>query len=363
MNLRLGRFGLQESACAVGLGALISGIFAVDVRDTFAQGNLCYAATAAGALLSLLLLMLLGRAMARFQAEDLGGLLLDGFGPVLGAALGLPLVLGLVLAAGLPLFRFSLAMERYIFVEADYVPIVLYLLPVLLLLVLRGMECVGRMAKLLLLPGALAWLLTLLLASPAFALYHLFPLFSPCFSTFLDQTGSALLRFLAPGLALLVAGRGCQGQGNARKSVDLGLLLGGAGAFSLHLGLGLTFFGPDMASLSAPVYCMTMAARQERLGLRLDMLVLFLWVATGLVGAAFYLYAAALLLCRTMAVEDLRPVGALLVLLCMGLVLLFNFDSDEVLFAVRLVYRWGYLLLLVPLGLLWGRSLFLRRRV
>ena len=177
------------------------------------------------------------------------------------------------------------------------------------------------------------------------------------------QTGSALLRFLAPGLALLVAGRGCQGQGNARKSVDLGLLLGGAGAFSLHLGLGLTFFGPDMASLSAPVYCMTMAARQERLGLRLDMLVLFLWVATGLVGAAFYLYAAALLLCRTMAVEDLRPVGALLVLLCMGLVLLFNFDSDEVLFAVRLVYRWGYLLLLVPLGLLWGRSLFLRRRV
>ena len=64
-----------------------------------------------------------------------------------------------------------------------------------------------------------------------------------------------------------------------------------------------------------------------------------------------------------MAVEDLRPVGALLVLLCMGLVLLFNFDSDEVLFAVRLVYRWGYLLLLVPLGLLWGRSLFLRRRV
>ena len=358
MNLRLGRFGRQESACAVGLAALISGIFSVNVSDTFAQGNVCYMATAAGALLALLLLRLVDGAMVRQGAPELSDLLAGGL-----KALALPLVAGLVLSAALPLFRFTLVMERYIFVEADYVPIVLYLLPVLLLLVLRGMECVGRMAKLLLLPGALAWLLTLLLASPAFALYHLFPLFSPCFSTFLDQTGSALLRFLAPGLALLVAGRGCQGQGNARKSVDLGLLLGGAGAFSLHLGLGLTFFGPDMASLSAPVYCMTMAARQERLGLRLDMLVLFLWVATGLVAAAFYLYAAALLLCRTMAVEDIRPVGALLVLLCMGLVLLFNFDSDEVLFAVRLVYRWGYLLLLAPLGLLWGRSLFLRRRV
>ena len=358
MNLRLGHFGRQESACAVGIAALISGIFSVNVSDTFAQGKVCYMATAAGALLALLLLRLVDGAMVRQGAPELSDLLAGGL-----KALALPLVAGLVLSAALPLFRFTLAMERYIFVEADYVPIVLYLLPVLLLLVLRGMECVGRMAKLLLLPGALAWLLTLLLASPAFALYHLFPLFSPCFSTFLDQTGSALLRFLAPGLALLVAGRGCQGQGNARKSVDLGLLLGGAGAFSLHLGLGLTFFGPDMASLSAPVYCMTMAARQERLGLRLDMLVLFLWVATGLVAAAFYLYAAALLLCRTMAVEDLRPVAALLVLLCVGLVLLFNFDSDEVIFAVRLIYRWGYLLLLAPLGLLWGRSLFLRRRV
>ena len=41
MNLRLGRFGLQESACVVGLSALVSGIFSVNVGDTFAQGHLC----------------------------------------------------------------------------------------------------------------------------------------------------------------------------------------------------------------------------------------------------------------------------------------------------------------------------------
>ncbi len=362
MNLRLGRFGLQESACAVGLGALISGIFAVDVRDTFAQGNLCYVATAAGALLSLLLLMLLGQAMARFQAEDLGGLLLDGFGPILGAALGLPLVLGLVLAAGLPLFRFSLAMERYIFVEADYVPIVLYLLPVLLLLVLSGMETVARMAKILLIPGAVALITTLLLASPAFDSAHLFPLFSPGFSAFVDQTGEALFRFLPPGVALFIAGRGCQGRANTLSGVSRGLLLGGAGAFLLHLGLGLTFFAPDMASLSAPVYCMTMAARQERMALRLDVLALFLWVATGLVVAAFYTYAAALLLCRLLDVKDVRPVGALLVLQVVGAVLLFNFDSDMILDLVRRVYRQGHLLLLLPLGPLVVRSLLQRRR-
>ena len=363
MNLRLGRFGLQESACAVGLGALISGVFAVDVNKTFAQGNLCYAATAAGALLSILLLRLLHGAMARSGAEDLPSLLGNGFGPILGGALALPLMLGLVLAAALPLFRFTLAMERYIYVEADYVPIALYLLPVLLLLVLRGMECVARMAKLLLIPGALALLLTLCLACPAFDLCHLFPLFSPGFPAFLDQTAEVLFRLLPPGLALLAVARGCQGLDNVRKSADLGLLLGGAGAFLLHLGLGLTFFGPDVAGLSAPVYCMTMAARQERMGLRLDMLVLFLWVATGLVAAAFYLYAGALLYCRTMGVEDIRPAGALLVLLTVGLVLLFNFDSDGVLAFVRAVYHLGYLLFLLPMLLLWGRSLLFRRRL
>ena len=141
-----------------------------------------------------------------------------------------------------------------------------------------------------------------------------------------------------------------------------GLLLGGLGAFLLHLGLGLTFFAPDMAALSAPTFCMTMAARQDRLSLRVDVLVLFLWVMTGLVTAGFYTYAAALLLCRAAGAEDLRPVGALLALLVMGLVLLFNFDSDGILAAVRLVYRAGQLLLLVPMGLLFGRSLLYRRR-
>ena len=357
MNLRLGRFGRQESTCAVGLAALVSGTFAVNVGDTFAQGNVCYVATAAGAVLALLLLRGLDGVMARGQVEDLCDLLTDG----IGRFLTLPLALGLVLAAVLPLFRFILAMERYIFVDADYVPMTLYLLAVLLLLVLRGMECVARMAKLLLIPGIVALMTTLLLAAPAFDACHLFPLFSPGFLSFIDQTGEALFRFLAPGFALFTVGRGCQGRENTMGGVRRGLVLGGGGAVCMQLGLGLTFFGPDMASLSAPVYCMTMAARQERLGLRLDVLVLFLWVMTGLVVAAFYTYAAALLLCRVTGAEDMRPMGALLVLMVMGLVLLFNFDSDAVLSVVRLVYHRGQLLFLLPLGLLYGRSLLQRR--
>ncbi len=353
MNLRLGRFGKQESACTVGLAALVSGVFSVNVGDTFAQGNVSYAATAAGALLAMLILQTLDRILARCGAEDIGALLAEGPGRILA----LPLILGLVLSAVLPLFRFTLAMERYIFVEADYVPIALYLMAVLLLLVLRGMECVARMAKLLLIPGIAALTVTMFLAFPAFDTSHLYPLFSPGYSAFLDQTGEVLFRFLPSGFALFGVGKGCQGRKNVLNGVRCGLAAGGGGAFILHLGLGLTFFGPDMASLSAPVYCMTMAARQDRVGLRLDVLVLFLWVMTGLVAAAFYTYAAALLFCRAAAVEDVRPTGALLVLGVMGLVLLFNFDSDAVLAVVRLVYRWGHLLFLLPLSLLWGWSL------
>ena len=357
MNLRLGRFGKQEAAAAVGLGALIFGVFSLNVGETFARGNVCYAATAAGALLGLLSLGLVHGAMGRVGAEDLGDLMAGG----LSSLFALPLALGLLLSAVLPLFHFSLAVERYIFVEADYVPIALYLLAVLLLLVLRGMECIARMAKLLAVPGAAALGMTLLLGAPAFEMSRLFPLFSPGFSAFIEQTLEALFRFLGPGLALLTAGRGCQGRGNTMAGVRRGLLLGGAGAALVQLGLGLTFFGPDMASLSAPVYCMTMVARQERLGLRLDVLVLFLWVMTGLVASAFCTYAAALLLCRIAGAEDVRPVGALLVLQAAGLVLLFNFDSDAVLAVVRLIYRRGYLLLSLPLVPALIRSLGRRR--
>jgi len=359
VSRRLGRFGLQEGTAAVGVGALLSGVFSVNVGDTYARGNVCYAATAAGALLSLLLLGLVLQAMERRGAEDLGALLLDRCGGFFGPLLSLPPVLGLTLAAVLPLFRFTLAMERYIFVEADYVPIALYLLPVLWLLVLRGMECVARMAKLLVLPCALALVLTLYLASPAFGTYHLFPLFSPGFSAFLTQTGEALFRFLPAGTALCVAGRGCQGRRHLAGSLRRGLLLGGAGSFLMQLGLGITFFGPDMGDMIAPVYCMTMAARQERMSLRLDMLVLFLWLMGGLVTAGLYVYAASLLLCRTMRIEDIRPVGGLLVLLAVGTLLLFNFDAERILALVRLVYHGGALLflpLLAAAALSWGRG-------
>ena len=61
-------------------------------------------------------------------------------------------------------------------------------------------------------------------------------------------------------------------------------------------------------------------------------------------------------------VEDVRPIGALTVLLGMGSVLLFNFDSDGILAVVRMAYQQGYLLLLLPMALLWGRSLWERRR-
>ena len=100
MNLRLGRFGLQESAAAVGLAALISGTFTLNVGETFARGNVCYMATAAGALLSFLLLRLLNGAMARSGEGELSEGLRGGLWPVLA----LPLVLGLVLSAACPCF-------------------------------------------------------------------------------------------------------------------------------------------------------------------------------------------------------------------------------------------------------------------
>lgn len=357
MNLRLGRFGLQESAAAVGLGALVSGVFSINVGETYEKGNVCYLATGAGLLLSLLLLLLLVKAMEARRVQSLIDVL-DGLWPPLRYLFGVSLMLGFALCALLPLFRFTLAMERYIYVEADYVPMGAWMLPVLLLLVCLGMECIARTGKLMVISALISLVLTLALASPAFALHHLYPLFSPGWNAFLRQTLEATARFLPPGLGLLVVARGCQGLIHARKSLTVGLLLGGIGAVGMQLGVGLTFFATDLKEVSAPIYCMTMAARQERLALRLDVLVLFLWVLCGLVAAGFCIYGAALLFCALFHVQDIRPAGALWVLLVCGLLLLVNLDAAPIQTATAAVYSWGYWLFLLPvLGmLLMGRK-------
>ena len=361
MNHREGRFGLQEAASAAGIGALISGVFSMNTAAAYAKGNVNYLATFIGLLLTFLLLLLLVRAMERSGGACLGDMLTLSLGKAAGAA-ALPISALLLLAAVLPLFRFVLVMNRFIFVESDYVDIVMYFLPVLLVLSILGMETIARVSRLLALPVIVAFLFVFYVASPAYGAYHLYPLLSSGLGELLLQSLQSVFRFLPATLSLAIVGKGCQGVQYVSKCGKTGLLWGGLLSCACQLFLGLTFFASDLAEMSAPFYRLIMAVRYDIVVIRLDVVLLLLWVMTGLVAASFYVYAASLLFVQVFKIGDIRPVSGLSAALVSAAVLLLHFDSEEIAAATEWIYLYAFALLLLPVLLGIFASLVRKRK-
>lgn len=348
MNLRLGRFGKQESACVCGLGALMSGMFAVNTAEAYAEGNVCWLATLLGLLGAVLVFLLLIKAMEKQRVSSLGALFQRTLGRIGGTVLGLGVTGVLVFSAALPNLQMLFAMDRYVFEGADYPVIAAYQLGAVVLLCVLGMEGIARTGRLLLLPAVAGVGLAVFLASPAFGWHHLFPLLGAGMEALLLQSLQALLRFLPPVLALCAVGEGCQGQNCLKESGLIGLWSGGLGAVLMQLVLGLSCYSWDISRLSVPMYRMTMATRYDAVTVRLDVTVLFLWVVCALGTGAYYVYAGSLLFCKSTGLQDIRPVGAGLSGLSLGLMLLLHLDGGRPEDLGAWLYQWGWAPAAVP---------------
>lgn len=362
MSLRLGRFGMQESACVCGLGALVSGMWTVNTGEAYQNGNVGWLATLLGLLGAVLVFLLLTSAMEKLGVASLWALLKKSAGGFLGRILGIFLLILLVLSAALPNVQLLSAMNRYVFEGADQGQIALYQLGAILLMTLLGMEAIARTGRLLALPGGISVGLAVFLASPAFGLYHLFPLLGAGMKALLLQSLQALLRFLPPVLALCIVGEGCQGTDCLKKSGLTGLLTGGLLAVLMQLALGLSCYSWDIARLPIPLYRMTMATRYDAVTVRLDVTVLFLWVVCALGAGAFYLYAGSLLLCHMTGLGDIRPVGAGLCALSATLGLLLHSGGTYMETLANDIYNWGWALATVPVALMLTGSMFRREK-
>lgn len=362
MNLRLGRFGKQESACVCGLGALVSGMWTVNTGLAYQNGNVGWLATLLGLLGAVLVFLLLTSAMAKWHTTSLWPLLKRSVGGFLGSILGIFLLVLLVLSAALPNVQLLSAMNRYVFEGAEEGQIALYQLGAVLLMTWLGMETIARTGRLLALPGVISVGLALFLASPAFGLYHLFPLLGAGMEELLLQSLQSLLRFLPPVLALCIVGEGCQGRDCLKQSGLTGLLTGGLLAVLMQLALGLSCYSWDIAQLPIPLYRMTMATRYDAVTVRLDVTVLFLFVVCALGAGAFYLYAGSLLLCRMTGLGDIRPVGAGLCALAATLGLLLHGGGMHMETLAAGIYNCGWTLAAVPVALVLMGSMLRREK-
>lgn len=349
MNLRLGAFGKQETAATVLLCTFFGGCFSVDCRTLFGQGNASWLTEIIAVIQALLLFEAAVWALRVRGGSDLSALIGDS---KLKKALAVPLMLALVLAAMLPLKSFLLTMTEFVFAGSRSVAACLYLLPCLFLLTVLGAETIVRTARIFLPILILSILAALVSGIGEYRFDRIFPI--PIGNPFrlMSEAGSAQLRAASPLLALLCVGEGTQDRMAMRSAGRIGTIAGGALAAAALFALAMMFPYSELREMSAPFYRMLIEVRAENPTLRLDRAVLFLWLAGAILCAAFYLYAACLLFCRTFGVRDARPVALCVSGLAVTLILVLQYDTAATSAVRGHLYRDAWALIGVPVPLI-----------
>ncbi len=361
MNLRIGKFGKQETTSVVLLATLGSGLFAVDNTTVYQNGNVVYLTSLVAMLASLLLFEALTALMARHDAPDLSALLRRLLGRVAGGIAAIALIGGLLLMALLPLTQHLHALTQYVYVDAKQVALCLYFLPCLAVLGWLGMETIARTCRLVLPFFLVALLLALWMGHSQYALFRLFPFPGDSAAGIARQSVSALFRFFTPLLALLTIGSATQCVQNLRTAGRIGLLAGGGLAAVAQFFLGMMFQHTELQSQIAPLYRFLSEVCSDTPLVRSERMLLFVWVIAGLLVAAFYVYAAALLFAKLYGVGDIRPIAFLFSTLTVSVLLLLHYDSSETVHVLQWLFQNGWCLVVAPILLLLPFGLFKRR--
>ncbi len=349
MNLRVGKFGRQESAAAVLLAAFFSGCFSVDSGALYSGGNSSWMVQIIASIQALLLFEIVIWTMRVRGGGDLSALIGRSRWK---AALTVPVILALVIAAMQPMESFLLTMTQYVFTESKQATACLYLLPCLFLLTSLGAETLVRTARILL-PILLVSILAALLSGIGeYRLYRIYPIpIGEPFQIF-SLAGAAQLRAAPPLLALLCIGEGTQDRLAMRSAGRIGAIAGGLLAAAALFALSMTFTYSQLRTMSAPFYRMLVEVRAENPTLRLDRAVLFLWLIGAILSAAFYLYAGSVLFCKTFGVRDVRPVSLCFSAFAITLIMILYYDSETTVMILKLLYRYGWVLISVPFPLI-----------
>ena len=328
MNMRQGRIGNQEAASLALLACVISGLFAMNTKTQYANGNSAYISSPLAAMLSLLVLLPIYFVMRRKGIRNLAELYRFAFGPVL-AVLAATLTLGSILyAAAMPLLRLLLIMDQYIYAQAALQNIALYQLPCVLILSWMGLEILGRTAKLFVIPVILSLVATFLIAIPAYEAFRLFPLLGNGLPQALWYGVTGMGRFLPALLCLLICGTGVHGPKNAAQGAAIGAVGSAVIVGGSRLLIGMAYPYYMLSQMPTPMYRVTMAVSGAKVYLRADKILLFFWILGGMLAGGFYAYAGALVFAGACRMRDIRPAVAAVALVICALAMMGHLSLD-----------------------------------
>lgn len=348
MNRRQGKIGRQEALCIAAIAACASAIFTTNNAELYARGNSAYISMPMAAAIAVIVFLFLANTMCRMEAESLYGMFRVGLGPILGRLVALFYACMLLFMASALLEKFIVMMNSFIFPKAAGWEMLLYLLPASFLPAWFGLEGIGRVSRLLVWVLLAALLGAILLSSHNYETHRLAPFLGDGALHMLRSGMENIMLFLPALLGLLIAANGVHGPRDAKRAGYVAGAIGGGLSAACQLCLGMTYTYRDLAQMHSPMYRLTMGAKTGGFFPRLDTMLLFGWVLSGMIAAAYYLYVAALLFCEAFDIADIRPVVASLAGIMGGVVLILYARAEWFLAVVSVVNGYGFLLITIP---------------
>lgn len=321
MNLRLGKTGGAEGACAAAIAMTVGGIFTVDSARLYSRGNAAYLTLPLAALLSLAVFMLSAEMLEKSGAKNLGELIKRAFGAALFPIFALLMFLALTISAYAPLAQFVRAMHALFFDGVSYSKVVVFTLPAVFALALCGFETVARTAKLFAFPLFAVLAASIAASFSEFELYRLYPLPGSGAASIAAQTLSLIGAFLPALLCLLVNADGLNGARTARRAGLIAALFAAGTVFIAQFALSLVYTYVELGEKFMPLFRMSYLNKFEAHFMRMDKLAHMLWLSGGMIAGAYYLYSGARLTSQGFDMRDVRPTilggAALMMLLIM----------------------------------------------
>ncbi|MBE5785758.1 MAG: hypothetical protein E7330_08185, partial [Clostridiales bacterium] len=270
MKLSEGRIGNAEGISLLGITLAVNGIFVLDIAEEYRHGNMTYLSFPAAILLALVEFMLLWGAMRLSGKKDLGSLLGYAFGKTGGSIVTVLLIALLFLDAYCLLSRFVTMVHTLVYGNDTAFAILLSALAAAVFIALRGLECIGRLAKCFALVLLLLLLGELLLPIKSYEAYRLFPFPADNLPRAAADAFHGSFATVPPLVLLLCLTDGLQGMKSTRRigvaAAFTGALLTGAS----QLCIGMVYSADELQNTFIPLYELNIKTVAESYFFRLD---------------------------------------------------------------------------------------------
>lgn len=362
MRIREGKIGRQESAAMVGLGVYSSMVFTMSSGKAYSCGNGTCIWMPAAIALALGIGLFIMYAMESCGVSTLDALLKGAFGGLMGGIAGGAIIALLTVSAFELLADFVNLIHSLAFYDQPYWNIILWIVATVGLIAYLGLECISRTGRLLLPAFGIMLAVWLLLPVKSFRWSSLYPF--PGNS--IAQMGRLLLEntsgAFAPIIAVLTITGGMHGMRFARNSCSVGAICALLAVAATQLCLGLAYGYKDLADMAYPLYRLNMMMLQEGYFFRMDKLILFFWLAMGIIPAGYYVFTASIMWCRCYGSKDTRPVVlALCVLLACAMQIQAEGYYEEFAQTMNMLDSWAWVAILLPVAA--SVSLLIKKRL